>query len=230
MPPSCQSINLWNTKKVKSMRGVVTVNWSWSPNGVWIRWPYYDLWLKYWIYVIYGIYTPMSHRSHLSFSPPNCPGKTKFYTWSKWECKIQQNRQETGLKGGFFQSKTSYRREINHKTKHFYNTHTQFTQLTPQFPVCRCILDSNAYKELQLISIKHTYIGRKRILWIRITEPIKVRLSPIYGWLTCWKLFYQLRSGPTEHNLVSLLPLYVSAGCEGRWMCWWRGRRKQVEE
>lgn len=82
-------------------RCVVTVNWSWSPNGVWIGWPYYDLWLKYWIYVIYGFYTPMSHRSHLSFSPPNCAGKTKFYMWSKWECKIQQNRQETGLKGGF---------------------------------------------------------------------------------------------------------------------------------
>lgn len=110
-------------------RCVVTVNWSWSPNGVWIRWPYYDLWLKYWIYVIYGVYTPMSHRSHLSFSPPNCPGKTKFYTWSKWECKIQQNRQETGLKGGFFQSKTSYRREINHKTKHFYNTHSSHNWL-----------------------------------------------------------------------------------------------------
>lgn len=82
-------------------RCVVTENWSWSPNGVWIGWPYYDLWLKYWIYVIYGFYTPMADRSHLSFSPPNCPGKTKFYTWSKWECKIQQNRQETGLRGGF---------------------------------------------------------------------------------------------------------------------------------
>lgn len=28
---------------------VVTVNWSWSPNGVWIGWPYYDLWLNNWI-------------------------------------------------------------------------------------------------------------------------------------------------------------------------------------
>lgn len=46
----------------------------------------------------------------------------------------------------------------------------------------------------------------------------------------CWKLFYQLRSGPTQHNLVSLLPLYVSAGCEGRWMCWWRNGGVGAEE
>lgn len=39
--------------------------------------------------------------------------------------------------------------------------------------------------------------------------------------LMCWKLFYQLRSVPTQHNLVLLLPLCVSAGCWGREMCRW---------
>lgn len=48
--------------------------------------------------------------------------------------------------------------------------------------------------------------------------------------LRCWKLFYQLRAGPSQHNLVSLLPLYVSAGCEGRWMCWWRKGGVGTEE
>lgn len=104
-------------------RCVVTVNWSWSPNGVWIGWPYYNLWLKYWIYVIYGFYTPMSQRSHLSFSPPNCPGKTKYYMWSKWECKSNKTDRKQDLREGFVSKlKTLYRYEINQNIKHFYDT------------------------------------------------------------------------------------------------------------
>lgn len=81
MPPSCQSINLWNTKKVKindrcvgtsgelklvSNRSVVRVALAWSMTEV------LDL-------AIYGFYRPMSHRSHLSLCPTNCPEKTKLH-------------------------------------------------------------------------------------------------------------------------------------------------------
>lgn len=56
--------------------------------------------------------------------------------------KSNKTDRKQDLREGFVSKlKTLYRCEINHKIKHFYNT--QFTQLTPQFPVCRKFLDSN---------------------------------------------------------------------------------------
>lgn len=44
---------------------------------------------------IYGFYTPISERSHLSFCPTNCPGKTKFYICPNENVESNnRNRQE----------------------------------------------------------------------------------------------------------------------------------------
>lgn len=56
---------------------------------------------------------------------------------------------------------------------------------------------------------------------LELTQMIGPRLTPNYEAFEELEavLSVAIRSGPTQHNLVSLLPLYVSAGCEGRWMC-----------
>lgn len=91
-------LNLWNTKRVKSMRSVskrcvgtsgeLKLVSKWSVDRVALIWSMTGVLNT----VIYRFYTPMSDRSHLSFSPTKCPGKTKFYTWSKWEQEQTGNK------------------------------------------------------------------------------------------------------------------------------------------
>lgn len=135
MPPSCQSINLWNTKKGKNQwevcpKGVSVhqVNWSWSPNGVTIGWPYHGLWLGYWVLPFVGlIHLRQIGAICPSVQPTALEKPNSTYSPNASVESNNKNIQEAGLGGGSLFKVRQYQIDVkNHIKTHISTTNILF--------------------------------------------------------------------------------------------------------